>query len=244
MPSAIFFVSTPLPAVPGGAGLGREGYSGDRSLRPVAAEILVEEQQMVREGATPVGGVVAARADGVFVADVAVEHLAVESLVDGEEEVVGAAVEDDRERGSDQMELVDDHVLVPHGGVGAVIAQQAFDLPTVGEGPEIHPAARCAAGAECILMAYGEPHGAVPAHAEARDGASGGGGQRAVVAVDVVDELFRHIGLVARLGAERAVEVPRVGPVGAYDDKPVGVGQRGQIGADVGPQHRAAVVAV
>ena len=143
-----------------------------------------------------------------------------EVAVDGDEEVAGAAVEDDLQVAV--VEAVGEGVycvLVPVVFVIGDGAEVFFDPPVVGEGTEVYAAAGGACCAEEVFMTDGEVERAVSAHAEAGDGAVRAVGDGGIVGVDILDELFGDEGLIADGWVDGAVEVPAVeAAVGANEE--------------------------
>lgn len=142
-----------------------------------------------------------------------------EVAVDGEEEVTGAAVEDDLQVAvAEIVDGGDNSVGIPIISILCDVSQILFYAPVVGEGAEVDPTAGGARCAEQVFVPDGKIEGAMSAHAEAGDGAMRSVGDGRIMGVDVGDELFAHKGFIADRRVDRAVEIPAVvSAVGRYE---------------------------
>lgn len=134
-----------------------------------------------------------------------------EAAVDGEEEVAGAAVEDDPQVAV--VEIVDsgeNSVRIPDLFVVADGSQVLFYAPIVGEGAEVDPTAGGACCAIQVFVPDGEIEGAVSAHAKTGDGAMRPVWDGGVMSIDVGDKLFAYEGFITNRWIDRTVEIPTV----------------------------------
>ena len=142
-----------------------------------------------------------------------------EAAVDGEEEVAGAAVEDDLQIAVAEIVGEREHrVIIPVLFVFGDGSQLLFYAPIVGEGAEVDPTAGGACCAEQLFVPDGEIECAMAAHAKAGDGAMHSVGDGGVMGIDIGDELFTHKGFIPHGRVDGAVEIPAVvSAVGGYE---------------------------
>lgn len=142
-----------------------------------------------------------------------------EVAVDGEEEVTGAAVEDDLQIAVAEIIGESEHrVIIPVLFVFGDGSQILFYTPIVGEGAEVDSTAGGACCAEQIFVPYGEIEGAMSPHAKAGDGTMCSVGDGRIVGIDIGDELFAHKGFIPHGRVDGAIEIPAVvSTVGGYE---------------------------
>jgi hypothetical protein len=143
-----------------------------------------------------------------------------EIAVDGEEEVAGAAVEDDLQVAvAETVDGGDNSIGIPVISVFCDVSQVFFYTPIVGKRAEIHSATGGACRAEQVFVPDGKIEGAMSAHAEAGDGAMCSVGDGGVMSIDVWDKLFAYKGFIPDRRVDRAVEIPAVvSAVGRYEE--------------------------
>src|ERR1700722_6197611 len=166
--------------------------------------------------------------------------------VDGKEEIIDAAVDDQFQLTVVQaIDRGDDGMGVPFGFMGVVFAEVFFYPPVIGKGAKVYSTAGGPCGAEEVFVVYGQVECAVPAHAETGDGAMGPVGGSGIVGVDIGDQFPGHKSLISYGWIQGAVKVPAVvAAVGTDEEDAEGISVLCQLGRRRWPLGVAAAVAV
>lgn len=142
-----------------------------------------------------------------------------EVAVDGEEEVTGAAVEDDLQIAVAEVVGEGEHrIIIPVLFVFGDGSQILFYAPVVGEGAEVDATAGGACCAKQVFVPDGEIERAMAAHAKTGDGAMCSVRDGGVMGIDIGDELFAHKGFIPYGRVDGAIKIPAVvSAVGRYE---------------------------
>src|SRR5258708_12274449 len=133
----------------------------------------------------------------------------VEVTVYLQEEIVHSAIEDDLKGAVLQsFHGMGHRIIVPVLLVAGQVSQVFFQVPVIGEGAKIHPAAGSSCRAEEILVTDAQVEPPMSSHAQARYGAMLPVGHCGIMTIDIGDQLFGHKGLITDGGIDRAVEPP------------------------------------
>src|SRR5258708_3392197 len=133
----------------------------------------------------------------------------VEVTVYLQEEIVHSAIEDDLKGAVLQsFQGMGHRIFVPVLRGAGQAPQVFFQVPVIGEGAKIPPAAGSSCRAEEILVTDAQVEPPMSSHAQARYGAMLPVGHCGIMTIDIRDQLFGHKGLITDGGIDRAVEPP------------------------------------